>query len=94
MCAPPSVEARTLPGFFATSWVRPTSRFQLNGKVEVGISNETPRTLRQAIGKDEPFSGRFDLPLQEGEIYLGRTSPVVEGLASWTLDQVPRPGIP
>ena len=60
---------------------------QLNGKVEVGISNETPRTLRQAIGKDEPFSGRFDLPLQEDEIYLGRTSPVVEGLASWTLDQ-------
>ncbi len=60
---------------------------QLNGNAEVGISNETPRTLRQAIGKDGPFAGRFDLPLQEDEIYLGRTSPVVEGLASWTLDQ-------
>lgn len=55
--------------------------------VTVNISNETPRGLRQAIAHDEPFSGRFDLPIPEGEIYLGRTSPVVEGLASWTLDQ-------
>ena len=39
------------------------------------------------IGQDEAFAGRFDLPLQKDEIYLGRTSPVVEGLASWTLDQ-------
>jgi superfamily II DNA or RNA helicase len=55
--------------------------------VTVHISNEVPRALRQAIGRDEPFSGRFDLPLEEGEIYLGRTSPIVEGLASWALDQ-------
>ena len=60
---------------------------QLNGRAEAAISKETPRSLRQAMGKDEPFTGRFDLPLQEGEIYLGRTSPVVEGLASWALDQ-------
>ena len=60
---------------------------QLNGRAEAGISKETPRSLRQAMGKDAPFTGRFDLPLQEDEIYLGRTSPVVEGLASWTLDQ-------
>ena len=59
----------------------------INGKAEVHISNETPRTLRQAIGRDEPFAGRFDLPLQGDELYLGRTSPVIEGLASWTLDQ-------
>ena len=43
--------------------------------------------LRQAIGRDEPFAGRFDLPLEDGELHLGRTSPVVEGLAGWTLDQ-------
>jgi superfamily II DNA or RNA helicase len=61
---------------------------QMNGKaVTVHLNNEVPRALRQAIGRDEPFSGRFELPLEEGEIYLGRTSPVVEGLASWTLDQ-------
>ena len=58
-----------------------------NGRIEVRVGPETPRALRQATGQDEPFAGRFDLPLQEGEIYLGRTSPVVEGLASWVLDQ-------
>lgn len=55
--------------------------------VTVHLSNETPRALSQALGRDEPFSGRFDLPLQKDEIYLGRTSPVVEGLAGWTLDE-------
>ncbi|MCB1865037.1 MAG: DEAD/DEAH box helicase [Chromatiales bacterium] len=53
----------------------------------VHLGLEAPRALRQAIGRDEPFTGRFDLPLQEGELYLGRTSPIVEGLAGWTLDQ-------
>jgi superfamily II DNA or RNA helicase len=55
--------------------------------VTVFLSNEVPRALRQAIGRDEPFIGQFDLPLEEHEVYLGRTSPIVEGLASWTLDQ-------
>jgi len=55
--------------------------------VTVQVSNETPRAFRQAIGLDEPFSGRFELPLDENEIYLGRTSPVIEGLAGWTIDQ-------
>ena len=57
------------------------------GAVTVPLSPETPRALRQALGRDEPFTGRFELPLAEGEIYLGRTSPIVEGLAGWTLDQ-------
>jgi superfamily II DNA/RNA helicase len=61
---------------------------QTTGKaVTVHLSNEVSRALRQAIGRDEPFTGRFDLPLEEGEVYLGRTSPVIEGLAGWTLDQ-------
>ena len=55
--------------------------------VTVNLDTQTPRALRQAIGCDEPFTGRFDLPLPDGETYLGRTSPIVEGLASWTLDQ-------
>jgi superfamily II DNA or RNA helicase len=62
--------------------------FQNKGKaLTVHLSNDVPRALRQAVGRDDPFTGRFDLPLEEGEIYLGRTSPVIEGLASWTLDQ-------
>jgi superfamily II DNA or RNA helicase len=61
---------------------------QTKGKtVTIHLVNEVPRALRQAIGRDEPFTGRFDLPLEEGEVYLGRTSPIIEGLASWTLDQ-------
>ena len=59
----------------------------VHGRITVHVSPETPRALRQAIGQEEPFTGRFDLPLPEGEIHLGRTSPVVEGLASWALDQ-------
>src|SRR5262249_22125952 len=59
-----------------------------NGKsINVHRTNQVPPALRQAIGREGPFRGRFDLPLEEGEVYLGRTSPIVEGLASWTLDQ-------
>jgi hypothetical protein len=58
-----------------------------NKAVTVHLSNEVPRALRQAIGRDESFTGRFDLPMKKDEVYLGRTSPIVEGLASWTLDQ-------
>lgn len=58
-----------------------------NGALTLHISNETPRALRQAIGRDDVFSGRFELPLKEHEVYLGRTSTVIEGLAGWTLDQ-------
>lgn len=74
--------------FFHTVLQAATVPLQTNGNdVTVHLSNEVPRALRQAIGRDEPFTGRFDLPLKEGEIYLGRTSPVIEGLASWALDQ-------
>lgn len=55
--------------------------------MDVHISPETPRAFRQAIGLDDPFKGRTELPLGKGEIYLGRTSQVVEGLAGWVLDQ-------
>jgi len=62
--------------------------FEIKGQtLALNLSLETPRSLRQAIGRDEPFTGRLDLPLQPGEVYLGRTSPVVEGLAGWTLDR-------
>lgn len=55
--------------------------------VRVSLSPEVPRALRQAIGRDDSFAGRFELPIGEGELYLGRTSPIVEGLAGWALDQ-------
>jgi superfamily II DNA or RNA helicase len=58
-----------------------------NGLVSVMVSTETPRALRQALGRDDPFEGRFELPIEDNELYLGRTSPIIEGLAGWTIDQ-------
>ena len=54
--------------------------------IDVGLSEETPRSLRQSLGRDKAFVGRFDLPIQPKELYLARTSPIVEGLATWVLD--------
>jgi len=55
--------------------------------ITVHLNDGVPRSLRQALGQDAEFRGRFDLPVQDHEIYLGRTSPTIEGLAGWTLDQ-------
>jgi len=55
-------------------------------RVHVALSNEVPRSLRNAMGRDAEFVGRFKLPVEHGEVYLARTSPTVEGLASWVLD--------
>jgi superfamily II DNA or RNA helicase len=74
--------------FFEVALQTTNVPLKTKGKVvTVHVSNETPRALRQAIGREEEFSGRFELPLESGQIYLGRTSPVVEGIASWVLDQ-------
>ena len=74
--------------FFTTVLQTANVPVRSNGRaVTVHLGPQTPRALRQAIGRDELFTGRFDLPLRNSEIYLGRTSPVIEGVASWTLDQ-------
>lgn len=74
--------------FFITVLEAASVPVRTSGKsITVHLSNANPKGLRQAIGRDEPFEGRFDLPLKDDEVYLARTSPMVEGLASWTLDQ-------
>jgi len=45
-----------------------------------------PRAVREYVGADERFRGKFDMPVPEGTVYLSRTSPIVEALASYTLD--------
>jgi hypothetical protein len=55
-------------------------------RLDVAVSREAPRALRHAIGVEGPFSGRFDLPVPEGVVYLSRTHPIVEGLASYVLE--------
>jgi len=80
--------SREVSHFFTTVLQIANVPVQANGQsVTVHISPQTPRALRQAIGRDEPFIGRFELPVEKNQVYLGRTSPVIEGLAGWTLDQ-------
>ncbi len=52
-------------------------RFQLKG---------TPRALREMMTAPEKFEARFELPLKKEQIHLTRTSPIVEGLASYVMD--------
>ena len=49
---------------------------------------ESPQALREAMGLLEAtrFRGRFELPIADKEIYLSRTHPVVEGLATHVAD--------
>jgi superfamily II DNA or RNA helicase len=50
---------------------------------------ETPIALRDALGPagvSETFAARFELPVGEGVIYLHRTHPILEGLATYVLD--------
>jgi superfamily II DNA or RNA helicase len=46
----------------------------------------TPRALRDVLGGMEAFTGRFQLPVGDDELYLSRTHPIVEGLASYIMD--------
>jgi superfamily II DNA or RNA helicase len=60
-----------------------------NGSVKLDLK-ETPRALREALGfmgKEAPvLNARFELPIKEKQIYLTRTHPLVEGLASYVME--------
>jgi hypothetical protein len=47
---------------------------------------ETPRAIRDCLDLPEAFTARFELPVQDGELYLSRTHPAVEALASHVLN--------
>jgi superfamily II DNA or RNA helicase len=51
---------------------------------------EAPRAVHDAIGNTgsmtSRFKARFELPVQDGTLYLSRTHPIVEGLASYVMD--------
>ncbi len=48
---------------------------------------ETPRALREAVGLDGEVTVRFSLPISVGQLYLSRTHPIVEGLATFVVDR-------
>jgi len=47
---------------------------------------EVPQPLKDLIGFQDGFEARFEKPVQKGQLYLIRTHPVVEGLASYVMD--------
>jgi hypothetical protein len=47
---------------------------------------EVPRALREMVGDSETFKAKFELPVEDDVIYLNRTHPVVEGLATYIMD--------
>jgi superfamily II DNA or RNA helicase len=54
-------------------------------RLEVDLT-EVPRALREALAAPLRFSARFTPPATAGELYLSRTDPIVEGLASYVMD--------
>ena len=56
-----------------------------NGSVSFDLS-EVKLGLKEAMGDSQSFKARFELPVNEGELYLTRTHPIVEGLATFVMD--------
>ena len=59
---------------------------QKNGHAEVRLPNSA--AIREACGDPEleSFKAGFELPVAHGVLYLNRTHPIVEGLASYVMD--------
>ncbi len=47
---------------------------------------EVPRALRDRIAAGEKIKARFELPVGDGTMYLSRTHPIVESLATYVMD--------
>ena len=58
-----------------------------NGKIDIDLA-EVPRSVKEAVGTNgaNRIAAQFSLPVKEGEVYLSRTHPFVEGLASHVMD--------
>jgi superfamily II DNA or RNA helicase len=56
-----------------------------NGVLDIDM-RESPTALKDLTGQAKAFRARFDLPVDKGELYLSRTHPFTEGLATYILD--------
>ncbi len=56
----------------------------VNLSYEIHLPNKT--AIREACGDVGTFTARFELPVSDDMIYLNRTHPIVEGLASYVMD--------
>jgi hypothetical protein len=65
-----------------------------NGATRFDLS-EAPRALRDLLGREkERFTARYELPVKEGQLYLTRMHPVVEGLATYIMNTALDSGVP
>jgi len=60
-----------------------------NGAAKVDL-RETPQGLRDVLHRGRTlkdiFEARFELPVEEGQLYLTRTHPIVEGLSTYVME--------
>lgn len=56
-----------------------------NGVVHFDM-REAPQALKQITGVEGRLTARFELPVSDGVVYLNRTHPFVEGLATYVMD--------
>ncbi|MDE2126263.1 MAG: DEAD/DEAH box helicase [Armatimonadetes bacterium] len=56
-----------------------------SGALDADLSS-CSQAVQDAVGGATRFRARFSLPVGKGEIYLSRTHPIVEGLATYTMD--------
>lgn len=56
-----------------------------NGLTVFDLS-EAPAALRELLAGSGKLKARFEMPVSDGEVYLSRTHPIVEGLASYVMD--------
>ena len=47
---------------------------------------EIPVGLAEAVGRKDKFTARFEMPVQDEQVYLSRTHPIIEGLATYVMD--------
>jgi hypothetical protein len=55
-----------------------------SGAAEI-VLRDAPLALRDSAGGIDRLKARFNLPVRDGEVYLSRTHPFVEGLAAYVL---------
>ena len=58
----------------------------VSGKDKITVDiHHIPRALMESIGREDNFAARFEAPIENDELLLSRTHPVVEGLANYVM---------
>src|SRR5262249_9149121 len=71
---------------FVTQTVRLHEGFVAQNGASTTLRLPNVAALREAVGGQETLTVRFALPVQDDVLYLSRTHPYVEGLASYVVN--------